>query len=158
MKIIQKKVSELKRADYNPRKMSGRQFEALKSSLKEDGFLQPVVFNTFKGRENIIISGHQRVDAWREMGNDTVPAIAVKVNKAREKRLNIRFNKIMGEFEENTLTANFVPEELLLAGFEQDEINDLFSLSLDTEGLLPDMTVQEPKMKLNVCPKCGHEY
>ena len=68
------KISKLKLAEYNPRQISDKELTNLKKSLKEFGFIQDVVVN----KDFTVISGHQRIRAWKEMGNDTVPIIQVK--------------------------------------------------------------------------------
>lgn len=64
--IIEREISELKKTDYNPRKLSAEQRAALTESLFEFGFTVPVVVNMAAGREGVIVGGHQRVDCWGE--------------------------------------------------------------------------------------------
>ena len=58
------RVAELNPSAYNPRRISPEKFEALKESIKRDGFLEPLVVQK-KGLR--IIGGHQRLKAIKEI-------------------------------------------------------------------------------------------
>ena len=60
MKVIDKKIADLIGAEYNPRKLSDKQFRELRDSLNRFGFVDPVLVNVNEERKNIIIGGHQR--------------------------------------------------------------------------------------------------
>jgi hypothetical protein len=46
MKIIERKISELKPAEYNPRQLTDKQYKDIKESLERFGFVDPVIVNT----------------------------------------------------------------------------------------------------------------
>jgi DNA modification methylase len=129
-----KKIEELKIADYNPRKINEKNLNNLKKSLKEFGWLSPVVINSNELRKNIVISGHQRIKAAKELGQKEVPCIEVDLDEAKEKALNLAMNKIGGEFEEDKLIELLSQidqhnEDLLsITGFDTTEINYLLGL------------------------------
>ncbi len=83
MKTINIKIEKLKTAEYNPRKISDKGLTSLKKSLSKFGFIQPVVIN----KDFTVISGHQRIRAWKEMKHETVPAIQIDITKTEEKAL-----------------------------------------------------------------------
>ena len=64
MEIKQVEISTLNAATYNPRKLSRKQYQDLKSSLTEFGLVDTIVVNSHPDRHNIIIGGHQRVKVW----------------------------------------------------------------------------------------------
>ena len=82
------KISKIKPASYNPRKINEEQFIKLQQSLKENGFVMPILVNS----ENMtIIAGHQRTKAATAIGIEEVPVYFCKgINKADE----IKFNQI----------------------------------------------------------------
>jgi len=84
MKTTDIKIEKLKTAEYNPRKISDKELTSLKKSLTKFGFIQPVVIN----KDFTVISGHQRIKAWKELGHDDVPTIQLNVSKNEEKALN----------------------------------------------------------------------
>ena len=135
MEIKTRKISELKKSEYNPRKISEKAKKSLLKSLKEFGWLSPVIINMHPGRENIIISGHQRIDIARdELDMKDAPVIEVNLDETKEKALNLAMNKISGEFDEDKLIEvlqeiDQKAEDLIgLTGFNTEEVNYLLGL------------------------------
>ena len=75
MEIINKQIKDLIFAEYNPRKLTTEEHQQLKDSLTRFGIVDPVIVNNNKDRKNILVGGHQRVRIWRELGNETIPAV-----------------------------------------------------------------------------------
>lgn len=125
MEIINRNPKELKKADYNPRKISDKDFKQLKKSLSVFQCVEPIVVNQFEGRENVIVGGHQRLKAMIDLGWDEVPTIEVYLNQDEEKELNVRLNKNTGEFDFELLTDLFDTETLESIGFELDELPEI---------------------------------
>ena len=81
-------VSELKPAEYNPRKKlkpRDKEYEKIKNSIEEFGFADPLVVNA----DMTIIGGHQRLTVAMALGYTEVPCAVVDIDKVREKALNI---------------------------------------------------------------------
>lgn len=134
-------ISELKPADYNPRKdlqPGDAEYEKLKRSLTEFGYVEPVIWNQTTGN---IVGGHQRLKVLEDLGHNTVDVIVVELDETREKALNIALNKISGEWDNDKLAlliadldaSDFDAE---LTGFDDAEIAQLIG-SLD-EGEVED--------------------
>lgn len=83
-------------AGYNPRKISPEEFNRLRKSLHEFGFVGPVVVQAKTGR---IIGGHQRVKAALAEGLAQVPTLRLEISDAKAKALNLALNKITGEWD-----------------------------------------------------------
>lgn len=128
------KISDLREAEYNPRKLSAKQHADIRKSLEAFGFVDPVIVNKNPERLNVIVGGHQRVKVWRDMGNDTVPAVFIDLPIDKEKELNIRLNKNTGEWDFDILKAEFDTMDLLDWGFEDSDFPEI-------EELAPDDTV-----------------
>ena len=118
MKITKVKISELKQAEYNPRRMTNKQYEDLKNSLEKFGLVDPIIINS----DNTVIGGHQRLKIVRELGGSEVPAVRVNLSKEDERELNIRLNKNTGEFDLDILANNFGVDELKDWGFKDIEL------------------------------------
>lgn len=119
-------ISDLKLSEYNPRKISESDFEQLKVSLKRFGFAEPIVLNSFKDRYMIVIGGHQRIKAARALGIKKIPAVFLQISDLeKEKELNIRLNKNVGEFDWNLLKS-FNESFLSSAGFSSEELDKIF--------------------------------
>jgi len=132
MQIINRKISELLFSEYNPRKLTKQQMEQLKQSLEGFGIVEPVVINSNPDRKDIIIGGHQRIKVAKELGYMEFPCIEINLTIEREKELNIRLNKNVGEWNWEALINSFSTSELLNWGFTDKEI--------------PPMPVGEPEM------------
>lgn len=129
MKIKERKILDLKPAEYNPRQLTDKQYKQLKKSLKTFGCVEPVVVNANPMRKDIIIGGHQRCKVWSDLGNDSIPTVEVELDEAQEMELNVRLNKNTGEFDMDTLSNYFDMDMLKEWGFEDYE----FGISLDDD-------------------------
>ena len=146
MIIKNKKTSEIKEAEYNPRKISNSEFEKLKKSIKEFGVVRPLIINKRTGN---LISGHQTLAASRVLGLDQCPTIEIDVDEKREKTLNIALNKIQGEFDYDKLRdiLEEIKEEEYFdcSGFEVADI-DLME-KLNDDGTVLEAVPEEVKEK-----------
>ena len=153
MKVVEYNIDDLISAEYNPRQMTADQVQALTDSIKRFGLVDPIIINTHKDRENIIIGGHQRIRIARELGIETVPCVELELTPEAERELNIRLNKNTGEWDWDALANYFDVGELLEWGFEDFELSnidfDVDKFFEETEG----DSEREPKTM--VCPKCG---
>jgi len=130
--IFEKKnVAELLPADYNPRKdlkPGDAEYEKLKRSIEQFGYVEPVIWNKTTGR---VVGGHQRLKVLMDMGMTEVDCVVVEMDEDKEKALNIALNKISGDWDKDKLAlliadlqgADF---DVSLTGFEPAEIDDLF--------------------------------
>ena len=131
LKIQQVKITELLPAKYNPRKWSEPAIEQLTESVKRFGLVDPILVNGTKDRYNIVIGGHFRLKVAKDLGIKEVPVVYIDIpDEAKEKELNIRLNKNLGDWDYELL-AEF--DESLLAdiGFESEELDEIFDLSVD---------------------------
>ncbi len=125
---------ELLRPDpANPRRISDAQLEALTRSLKEYGFVQPVLA---RREDRTVIGGHQRLLAARRLGYKTVPVIYLDIALEQARVLNIGLNRISGDWDKELLArllADLKPIEaidLALTGFSEEELAKMLK-SLD---------------------------
>lgn len=134
--IIEKKnTADLLPADYNPRKdlkPGDAEYEKLKRSIEQFGYVEPVIWNQTTGR---VVGGHQRLKVLMDMGMTEVDCVVVAMDEEKEKALNIALNKISGDWDKDKLAlliadlqgADF---DVSLTGFEPAEIDDLFKDTL----------------------------
>ncbi len=120
MEII--KISDIKPAEYNPRKISEDAFKELQGSLKTLGFILPIIINK---DTNTIVAGHQRTKAATAVGITEVPARFVSnVNIAAEVMFNQVHNGVETEPDEQ---GTFIGE-LEDDKFYESVPNKLFSI------------------------------
>jgi hypothetical protein len=139
MKIEFLKINDVVPADYNPRKLSDKQRDDIKSSLLRFGFVDPVIINRNPDRMNVVVGGHQRLKVWESMGNDTFPAVFVDLPLEKEKELNVRLNKNTGEWDFDILLAEFDACDLDDWGFEDSDFPEV-------EVLPPDETTGDDEV------------
>lgn len=131
MKIEKMNISKLNPAEYNPRKNlqpGDAEYEKLKSSVEEFGYVEPVIWNKTTGR---VIGGHQRLKVLVDLGLKEVDCVVTEFSEEKEKALNIALNKINGEWDIDKLVmlisdlqgSDF---DVSLTGFEEAKIADLF--------------------------------
>lgn len=73
MDVIQKKLSEITPYAKNAKKHDKKQIANVAESIKQYGFVQPVVID----RDGVIVIGHCRVEAAKKLGMKTVPCVCV---------------------------------------------------------------------------------
>ena len=129
------KVERLLPADYNPRKdlkPRDAEYEKLKRSIEQFGYVEPVIWNKTTGR---VVGGHQRLKVLLDMGITEVECVVVEMDEEKEKALNIALNKISGEWDKDKL-ALLISDlqgtdfDVSLTGFEPAEIDALFKDTL----------------------------
>lgn len=133
IKVEQVDINQLKPSEYNPRQISEAQLEQLGKSFDEHGFVQPILANSNPDRANIVISGHQRLRVAKERGFKKVPVIFVNLDEKQERLLNLRSNRIGGEFDYEKLFKNFDLPTLLNTGFDDSDLASMWNDALDTE-------------------------
>ena len=139
--------TKLNPAPYNPRKIGKRMMQALKASIREHGFVEPVVVQK-KG--TIIIGGHQRVrallDICREQNLEVprIPAVVLDIDDRKARLLNLALNKVTGDFDNDLLStmlgdlrneAALSVDEILSSGFTQKEIDHIISKGMPGDDI-----------------------
>jgi DNA modification methylase len=114
----------------NARTHSPEQITKLRSSLREFGFVNPVLID----RNYNIIAGHGRYEAAKEEGYSEVPCVYVDhLSEAQKKAYIIADNRMAMDagWDEELLKVELEALEgesfdLSLTGFDEDELADLF--------------------------------
>lgn len=90
----------------NPREIEASQFEKLKKSITEYGFIDPLIVNrrnheSFVGEERkpTVVGGNMRYRAATSLGLKEVPVAWIDVDKNQEKIINIALNRISGKWD-----------------------------------------------------------
>jgi hypothetical protein len=127
-----RKVNDLLPFEKNPRKISDKQMADLKRSLKKYNLVEtPAV--TIDGK---ILAGHQRIKALQLLGrgDDTID-VRVPNRKLTPKEYEqylLISNASGGDWDFEKLKA-FQIDDLLMAGFGEDELMHIFDDNLETE-------------------------
>ena len=159
MLIEKKNTADLLPADYNPRKAlkpGDAEYEKLKRSIEQFGYVEPVIWNKTTGR---VVGGHQRLKVLIDMGITEVECVVVEMDESQEKALNIALNKISGDWDKDKLAlliadlqgADF---DVSLTGFEPAEIDDLFKDTLK-DGIKDDEFDVDTELQKPTFSKAG---
>ena len=134
MTIEQVPIDQLCPDPANPRRISDEELDSLERSIREFGFVQPVLA---RKDDSTVIGGHQRLLAARRLGLTTVPVTFLDISVEQARLLNLALNRISGSWDDALLARlladlQATPDiDLTLSGFGEDEIADLLR-SLET--------------------------
>ncbi len=145
--IQQVSVKDLNSAPYNPRKWSEDAIKQLTDSIQQFGLVDPIIVNGTPERKNVVIGGHFRLKIAKDLGFKEVPVVYVNIpDEAREKELNLRLNKAVGDWEW-TLLAEFDETLLVNVGFTSEELDTIFDLD---EVIPEEFDLQKELDKLKI--------
>ena len=130
MEIIEKKLSEIKPYERNPRKNDSA-VDAVANSIKEFGFKNPIVIDS----DGTIINGHTRYKAAKKLKLKTVPCVlADDLSEEQIKAFRLADNK----------TAELADWDLSLL---DDELDSIINLDMADFGFFDD---NEKEIRLQV--------
>lgn len=156
LKIETVKIEELNPAPYNPRKWSESAIEQLRESVQRFGVVDPLLVNNAKGRENVVIGGHFRLKVAKELGVTELPVVYVTIPELeREKELNLRLNKNLGEWDIDLL-KEFDEAILSDIGFTSEDLDGVFNIDDTPENF--DLKKELEKLDIQVEAKKGDIY
>lgn len=141
MKIQDLDINEIIPYANNPRNNAAA-IDAVAASIKEFGFKVPVVID----RNNILITGHTRLEAAKKLGITKIPAIrASDLTDAQVKAFRLADNKVaeIAEWDDKALAAELqalddMDFDMSEFGFSDDELRD------NVEGLEDPEIPEEP--------------
>lgn len=139
MQIRKVSADRLNPAAYNPRrdlKPGDKDYEKLKRSIEEFGFVEPVVWNQSTG---FVVGGHQRLKVLLDMGETEIDCVVVDLEPEKEKALNLALNRIQGDWDEGKL-ADVLADldasafDVSFTGFDAEEIDALMNKFYSAEA------------------------
>ena len=151
MQIIDKKLSEIVPYENNPRHNEAA-IPFVANSIQEFGFKVPIVID----KDGIIVAGHTRYKAAKELGLEAVPCIvADDLTPEQVKAFRLADNKVseIATWDNELLEIEIeeIPNiDMSDFGFFASEINwdDVDEISEDN--------FDEPGQKVVECPECGY--
>lgn len=184
MEIEHIKITDLKPAEYNPRRISEEDYQKLKNSISTFGLVDPIIVNL---KNMHIVGGHQRYDVLLDehmLDNDFVAELPmVRLGDVgfvftdtelsirdddHEKALNLALNKISGDWDNDKLSMVLEDLEdsdldLELTGFEEYELMELkFNNDIEYDDNISESDLSEntssKEVKRIICPYCGKEF
>ena len=148
----------------NARTHSPEQINKLRSSLREFGFINPVIIDKDYG----IIAGHGRVIAAREEGIDKVPCVFVDhLTEAQKKAYIIADNRLALDagWDEDILKLEFAELEkegfeLSKTGFSDEEIREMIDSEVGARLNIIFNSPADPNKNFfpNMLKQCSDRY
>jgi ParB-like chromosome segregation protein Spo0J len=151
MKIIEKKLDDLRPYENNPRNNAAA-VEPVMHSIKAFGFKVPLVID----KDGTIVTGHTRLLAAKELGMEKVPCIvADDLTEDQVNAFRLADNKVAeasswdwSKLEEERASLGAV--NMSAFGFpDLPNIDDLFNEEDD---------IKKPEVKTIVCSHCGKVF
>lgn len=135
LKIVYLPPGELTPYQHNARKHAPDDVEAIKKSIIEDGFNDPI---GIWGNDNVIVEGHGRQIAAIEMGLEKVPCIRLDhLTDKQRKEYAIRHNRTA---ELSAWDFSKLQEELAALAIEGQDFEEL---DFTFEGMKDDLYVDD---------------
>ena len=152
MQVKMRPINELIPFEKNPRK--NQKVGKIAQSIKEYGFTQPIVVD----EEDVVIIGHTRLMASKELGLKKVPVVTQKLNDEQIKALRIADNRLNEDSEWDYFLLGDELKELLdlqfdleLTGFEKTELENLLDFDTENEDLeFNDLVVEQDKYSKSI--------
>ena len=133
LNIEYKSIGDLHVNPHNPRTHSQTQVSQIAKSIREFGFINPILIDA----EKRILAGHGRLEAAKQLGMETVPTVCVEaLTEAQARAYLIADNKLaeLADWDVELLASElqYVTEldidfDLTITGFDTPEIDVLLS-------------------------------
>ena len=157
------KVSDLKPAPYNPRRIDHASMAALEKSLLKFGVVEPIVWNKRTGH---VVGGHQRVKALNSAKVKETSVVVVDLSLEDEKALNVALNSpsLAGLFTED---LDSILDEIesdsadLFKDLRFDVLRDIAKVRSEEDAKQPPEEFKEYDEDIDTqhtCPKCGYKF
>jgi DNA modification methylase len=144
-------INKIKPYDKNAKKHPDKQIRQIANSIKEFGFNQPIVLDN----KGVIIVGHGRYEAAKQMGLEEVPTIEVDLTEEQAKAYRLADNKLNeSDWEMDKVIDELkgMSDEMVdLTGFDRD----LLIEPDDKDDEVPEVP-EEPKSKLGDLYELGN--
>lgn len=166
-KTVVKKIDQIKPYDNNPRRIPDSAVDAVKKSIEDYGYVQPIIVDS----EGVIVAGHTRHKALKALGYTEVPVYVVDLPPEKVKQYRLVDNKTgelsdwdmdslvleLREWEESLLSTYF-PDVDLEVGLIQDVAvtNEDVDNAVTRVKRVSEAGTQ-PLVAV-VCPSCFHEF
>lgn len=164
--IVDKNINQIKPYKNNPKLHSKHQIKQIADSIKEFGFVNPVLLD----ENGEIIAGHGRFMAAQLLNMTTIPTITLSHLSDSQKRLyRIADNKLteLGKWDITALEIEIKELESLnldleLTGFETEEIDNLILGNSGTtnskDDNIPELKPADYKSKLGDVWQLGRHF
>lgn len=153
MEIIKLRLNKLKPYEKNAKIHTPEQIEQIKKSIKQFGMNDPIAV---WGEENLIVEGHGRLEALKELGYDEVECIRLDhLTDEERKAYTLAHNKLTMNTGFDIDILNKELEQIESINMEDFDFIKIDDVNLD--DFFEDIEEKEPKVeepKEIQCPHC----
>ena len=126
MKIIKKKLSELKRPEHNVRLHTQKQIDAFFRTVTMFGQIRPIIID----ENNVILAGNGLYEALLKMGKESAECYQyIDLTENQKKKLMIADNKIftlgVENLDEIQSIINSMQDDLDIPGYDEDILKQM---------------------------------
>lgn len=152
MEIVMRSIQKIRPYEKNPRKNDDA-VQYVAASIKQFGFKVPVVID----RDGVIVAGHTRYKAAKELGMNEVPCIvADDLTDEQIKAFRLADNKVA---EKSGWDFALLEEELdNLFDFDMDVFGFISHEEVDISDFFEDAEQKGKEPKKIQCPHCGEWF
>ena len=151
MQIKYLKTSSLKPYEKNAKKHDKKQVDNVAESIKQFGFVQPVVVD----KNNNIIIGHCRLEAAKKLNLDEVPCVMVDdLTDEQVRKLRLLDNKL----NESDWDIDLIAEEILDLDFDDFDVDWELPEDEETETYEQRMQEFQSRMESGELSEDDEEY
>lgn len=156
LKIEYMPVDELKPYDKNAKIHTPEQIEQIKNSIREFGMNDPI---GIWGKDNLIVEGHGRLQACKELGMKEVPIIRLDDLTDEQRRA---YTLVHNQTTMNTgFNMNILADELDNIDIDMSELGFLDSEEVDLDDFFTEAEEPDKKEKetdIITCPYCHKQF
>lgn len=155
MNLINKKITELKPYEKNPRR-NEEAVQYVAKSIEQFGFKVPIVID----ENDVIVCGHTRYLAAKQLEIEELPCvIADDLTEEQVKAFRLADNKVaeIAEWDFELLGEELAEIlEIDMTEFNFANLTDVEEINMD--DFFKESNKQDKKPKTTICPHCGKEF
>lgn len=156
LKVEYLPVEQLKPYEKNAKIHTQEQIEQIKNSIREFGMNDPI---GIWGKDNLIVEGHGRLQACKELGMKEVPVIRLDDLTDEQRRA---YTLVHNQTTMNTgFDVNILAEELDNIDIDMSELGFLDSEEVDLDDFFTEPEEPNEKEKETetiTCPYCHKQF
>lgn len=152
MNIVLRGIDTIQPYEKNAKKHDQRQIDNVAESIKQFGFVQPIVID----KEGTIIIGHCRYEASKKLELAEVPCyMAEELTEEQVKELRLLDNKL----NESAWDYDLLAEELKDLDLSRFDVNFGIDSSFDNfDEFFEESQPKDKEPKKVQCPHCGEWF
>lgn len=159
--IVQKSINELTEYDRNANIHTPEQIGLIAKSMAAVGWTNPILINP----SGMILAGHGRFQAAKQLGLETVPCIEIDVPPEKARAYILADNQLakVAYWDHELLRSEIIElqtmnVEIETLGFEMPVLEKLLAENAKLPTGSEKIDIGSTTKFVHQCPKCGFEF